>query len=273
MLAPANHAHGGTESQLILATQENSGQALSIDELAEHLRLTFENENVASHKDVVFVAHSMGGLVTRAFLVKYRSYATKTKLIYFLSTPTTGASIAALGRLASRNPQFSKLVPMKSDEYLADLQRAWLASSELYQIPSFCAYEIQSTGGIKIVDQASATNLCNRPLDPLNYNHIDIVKPASVNDARYRAFSAAYRSDAPKPQTVNKGAKRNDLSGIWRMAVGKDIGRMIIKQNSVGDRHFSGQLEFTNGATYEIAENGGFWDGSVFRLRACPEFS
>ncbi len=43
-----------------------------------------------------------------------------------------------------------------------------------------------------IVEQESATNLCNQRLDPIDTNHIDIVKPASEQDKPYRAFKSAY---------------------------------------------------------------------------------
>lgn len=168
------------------------GVSFSVDELADNMRLILESNGVSLQTEIIFVAHSMGGLVTRAYLAKYRDVAKKVKFIYFLATPTTGAAIASIARLASFNPQFAKMVPMTSDSYLADLQRTWLASSELSSLPSYCAYELQFVAGLKIVEQQSATNLCNRRLDPMNYNHIDIVKPANAKADQYLAFKSAY---------------------------------------------------------------------------------
>lgn len=177
------------------------GASLSIDELAESLRLALESEGVLGHSEIIFVGHSMGGLITRAFLIKYReSAAKKVKLLYFFATPTTGASIASIASLASQNSQFAKMLPMTSDAYLADVHRAWLAATELSALPSFCAYETQATFGVKIVEQQSATSLCNRRVDPVDRNHLEIVKPRGRDDAPYLAFKSAYVATAARQQ-------------------------------------------------------------------------
>jgi len=82
--------------------------AYSIDELAENLRLMLFRDGVFDdpHKHVVFVAHSMGGLVVRSFLVKYASVAGKVRMVYFFGTPTTGSAVANIASLVSRNPQY-----------------------------------------------------------------------------------------------------------------------------------------------------------------------
>jgi triacylglycerol esterase/lipase EstA (alpha/beta hydrolase family) len=61
---------------------------MSIDELAENMRLQFEANGVSRYKRVIFLTHSMGGLVTRAYLLKNRDIATRTAFAYFFSTPT-----------------------------------------------------------------------------------------------------------------------------------------------------------------------------------------
>jgi pimeloyl-ACP methyl ester carboxylesterase len=185
------------------------GRSLSIDELADNLRLTLESYNVLAHEEVIVIAHSMGGLITRAFLAKYRDVISRIKFIYFYATPTTGSSVASIAKLVSQNPQFAKMVPMTSEAYLADLQRTWLASPDLSFVPSFCAYELQLVAGLKIVEQQSATNLCNRRLDPLDYNHIDIVKPAGTDDVRYLAFKSAYTSTASRLQLAIRAEIEN----------------------------------------------------------------
>jgi pimeloyl-ACP methyl ester carboxylesterase len=180
--------------------------SLSIDEAAEYLRLDLESHGVLNHQEIIFVCHSMGGVVTRAYLIKYREVAKKVRMLYFLSTPTTGSFIASAASLVSRNPQFKKMSVMTSDSYLADVVRTWLASSELTALPSFCAYEVQSTFGVKVVEQQSAAILCNRPLDPIDRNHIDIAKPRGPTDVPYLAVKSAYRATAPPPPLPPKPA-------------------------------------------------------------------
>jgi triacylglycerol esterase/lipase EstA (alpha/beta hydrolase family) len=107
---------------------------MSIDELAEHMRLQLAGHAVTPRQNIVFLVHSMGGLVTRAYLLKNRAVAESTKLIYFFSTPTTGSQVARMAGLLSQNPQFTKMQPMDADDYLADLQRNWLGAD--FDIPT-----------------------------------------------------------------------------------------------------------------------------------------
>lgn len=166
----------------------------SIDELTDDMRLSFDTDDVFEHKNVVFLVHSMGGLITRAFLEKYRERVKNVRFIYFFATPTTGSSVSSLANLISNNSQFSDMTSMQSGSYVANIQSTWLAAPDLTSLPSFCAFETQPTKGLLIVPQQSATNLCNRRLDPINANHINIVKPSSVDDKPYKAFRSAYVS-------------------------------------------------------------------------------
>lgn len=167
------------------------GSSYNINELAEDMRLSLAGP-MAAHDRVIFLAHSMGGLVVRQYLLKYREIAEKVAFTYFYATPTTGSPMAALASIISRNPQIGNLKPMNVDEYLGNLQRDWLASSSLRTIPAYCAYETRPLLVSRVVEQESATNLCNQYLDPIDANHIDIVKPESMQDKRYRTFAAAY---------------------------------------------------------------------------------
>jgi pimeloyl-ACP methyl ester carboxylesterase len=165
------------------------GKPFSISEISENMRLKFDADGVPLHKEIIFIAHSMGGLACRSYLLKYRNIAAKTRLMYFYSTPSTGSELASLARLVTKNPQLANMTVMESGGYLSDQQLEWMAAA--FDIPSFCAYETQATFGIQVVTQASASNMCNRRLDPINADHISIVKPASVNDDRYLAFKSA----------------------------------------------------------------------------------
>jgi hypothetical protein len=166
-------------------------RSMSIDELSEDLRLELQNAKVFDHKEVIFVCHSMGGLVTRSFLQKYQSYAPKVSFIYFFATPTEGSEIAAVAKWLSENSQFGDMVPISDTNYLANQLRAWLAAQ--FPIASYCAYEDQRTVGQQIVPMRSAAALCNRPLTPISANHMQIVKPKGHNDKPHRALQNAFR--------------------------------------------------------------------------------
>ena len=183
------------------------GQSYTIDELIENMRLVFSNDEVfQKHKRVVFICHSMGGLVVRGFLKRYQANASQVPLIYFFSTPTSGAHIAQLAKFLSQNPQLHGMLPAKSDSYVADLQRDWRALP--IHVNSRCAYEKLNTYGIQIVDEQSASNLCDGPVDPILANHIDIVKPKDTSDLPYIAFKQAFENiPPPEPPRVDQPDK------------------------------------------------------------------
>ncbi|MPR34595.1 esterase/lipase family protein [Salmonirosea aquatica] len=169
--------------------------ALTIDELGEDLRSTFDDQNFSRYSKIVLVCHSMGGLVSRSFLIKYREkWAHKIKLIYYFSTPGSGSQIASLARSFSKNEQLENLQIENGDRYLANQSRAWYAVQSLIDIPAYCAYEKQATSISKIVEFSSASSICNRPLDPINENHINIVKPKDIRAKSYIVFRNAFKA-------------------------------------------------------------------------------
>jgi pimeloyl-ACP methyl ester carboxylesterase len=121
------------------------GQAFSIDQLADNMRLILATDGVLREDNLTFVSHSMGGIVTRAFILRYRNdVVRKVRLLYFFVTPTTGSSYARIADLISRNPQFAQMLPIQqgADRYLAGLESDWLAAK--LGLPSYCAYETQA---------------------------------------------------------------------------------------------------------------------------------
>jgi pimeloyl-ACP methyl ester carboxylesterase len=189
MLA-ADHAFDGADI-FVYAYPTSMWATLSPDELAENLRLQLNAHGVSNHQRLVFLTHSLGGLVTRAYLLKNRAVADRTTFAYFYSTPTEGSQVASLATLLSRNPQFGNMKPIDADNYLGNLLRQWLSAQ--YKIASYCAYEKRSTYGLPIVTFQSASALCNKPLDPIDLDHINIVKPSNIDAYSYLAFKAAYQ--------------------------------------------------------------------------------
>jgi hypothetical protein len=184
------------------------GNAQQIDELAGRMVDFLDSDGVlARHEKVIFLCHSMGGLVTRAFLLKVRPNPEKVPMVYFFATPTGGANIAAIGAIVSRNPQLRYMLPLKEEGYVGDLMTSWLATSRdprlnyPARILSFCAYEKLNTYGVKIVERLSAVLLCNMEPRAVLADHFEIVKPADRQSAEpYVYFKSAYAwafSDTP----------------------------------------------------------------------------
>jgi pimeloyl-ACP methyl ester carboxylesterase len=175
------------------------GRSYSIDELADVMNLVLRGADVLAHNKIIFLSHSMGGLVTRAFLLKYRDeLVPKIGFLYFFSTPTTGSELSDILQLVSRNPQFNNMIPMGTNIYLESLQSSWLAAK--LKVRSYCSYEIRDTYGLNVVTRQSATSLCTERLTPLLEDHISIVKPAYLTSLPYSAFKEAF-VESQKPSS------------------------------------------------------------------------
>ena len=110
----------------------------------------------------------MGGLITRAYLLKNHELTPeRVRMLYFFSTPTNGSQVANLARLFSNNPQLVDLRPMTTnDAGVLGLYQSHWKNSPLRTIPTYCAYERRTTRGLQVVERASATHLCSMRDDP-----------------------------------------------------------------------------------------------------------
>jgi hypothetical protein len=183
--------------------------AQSINELAGRLKDFLEVDKVVDHKQVIFICHSMGGLVVRAYLLKVMAPPDKFPMIFFYATPTNGANITEIARHISRNPQLKDMLPLREEGYVGDLEEQWI---ETYRdaklnypakIASFCAYEKLDTDDVLIVEKQSAIALCNRETRGILADHVEIVKPADDRADAYVAFKAAYdRTFGPEAYAI-----------------------------------------------------------------------
>jgi hypothetical protein len=183
--------------------------AQTINELASRLKDFLEVDKVVNHKQIIFICHSMGGLVVRAYLLKVMAAPEKFPMIFFYATPTNGANVAAIATHVSRNPQLKDMLPLKEEGYVGDLEEQWI---ETYRDPklnypakiaSFCAYEKLDTDEVRIVEKQSAIALCNRETRGIVTDHIGIVKPADDRADAYVAFKAAYdRTFGPEADAI-----------------------------------------------------------------------
>jgi pimeloyl-ACP methyl ester carboxylesterase len=172
--------------------------AQDIGALAARMQDVLQTDRVVeTHKQLVFLCHSMGGLITRAYLLAARLPAAKVPMLFFFATPTGGAHIAKTGAFLSDNPQLRDMEPFADGSYVKSLREQWLQTADnsdlnYPQIDSFCAYELRDTWSVRVVPEESAILLCNHGNREVVADHLGIVKPKDERDDPYIYFKAAY---------------------------------------------------------------------------------
>lgn len=239
--------------------------AQNIDDLAIRMGAVLTAKGVLSrHNELVFLCHSMGGLVTRKFLVKERLPAESVPLIYFFGTPTAGANVTRIAEVVSANPQLRDMLPLEDNTYLSSLANDWLATATQQpaldypgRISSYCSFEKLDTFGVRIVTETSAKLLCNRPSVGINANHINIVKPGDVNQDPYVFFKAAYLRSFGAQAADVRSATRDAVSnlepgGMAMRHISSDSLGEIVRRTVSAPAYVDVGCEETKGGVLEI---------------------
>lgn len=186
------------------------GQCLPITDLANNMRVHLKNDNVfLEHEQVVFLAHSMGGLVVRQFLLRNRETVDKVPLVMFFATPTAGSWKANAASLLPTCAQVDDLRTLDVNSYLKAQHSDWLSAGLQERVISHCAFETRSSSGMTIVDRTSATLLCTRDPDALLTDHSDAVKPSGPNDLTHIIVRNALK-DLPAPHNSRLDAPQEN---------------------------------------------------------------
>jgi hypothetical protein len=164
----------------------------------------------ASSRPIIFVAHSLGGLVCKYALLlsrnkaedHLRSISIYTKGIMFLGTPHSGSWMAdwanipasALGLVKSTNKSLLKILET-DDQLLESIQIDFLSmlrslSSNGVVLQVTCFFEELPLPGIgKIVSKESATFAGYTPIS-IHANHSEMVKFASAEETGFKRVVA-----------------------------------------------------------------------------------
>ncbi|MFI6220122.1 hypothetical protein ACIBEH_06170 [Nocardia salmonicida] len=184
------------------------GKAMPIQDRAVNVLARLQNEGVGE-RPLVFVTHSMGGLLAKQMLLhaqsspEYAAFAAAARGVAFLSTPHTGADMASfLARLKTvlRTTVAGRDLKRNSAQ-LRDLNiryRNWVHSSGIENLVFFEAYE---TWGIQVVDAASADpGLVGAGPISVDADHFTICKLTGRSSLVYgqvRRFIAGLREKPP----------------------------------------------------------------------------
>jgi pimeloyl-ACP methyl ester carboxylesterase len=224
-LLASDHEFDGADLYVHSFESPKLSRAQEVLELARRMKNYLDASDVVKdHDEIVFVCHSMGGLVTRAYLLDARLPPAKVPFIFFFGTPSAGANVAEIARHLSANPQLGSMLPLDDNTYVKTLREQWLSTTDdpsldyPRKISSYCAYELKDTWGVRVVPELSATYLCNRATTAILADHLDIVKPANPDSETYVAFLAAYKNQFGAAAQPIRMALAEQRSPILRTA-------------------------------------------------------
>ena len=159
---------------------------------------------------IVFVCHSLGGLVVKQMLRNgsdfgiegWKRVREQTKRVFFLATPHTGADVAtyvgALGRIFRTTKAIDDLAANASP--LKDINLWYRNNANRLGIETTIYYETQSTYGITVVNEASADiGLPGVVPIPIDANHLSICKLRSRSDLVYGSIEYAIKQLVAEP--------------------------------------------------------------------------
>ncbi len=169
-------------------------QAPSILSVASHLEFEI-SLLLKQHKyhSIRFVAHSMGGIVSREYILRHYSESKQALITHLvlLASPSNGSELAGLGALVPQNRQVQEMRHTdKGNSYLESLNdrwsRAFKDSGHPYFILVFAGYEENPMAVVgKPVRLSSAIAHADTRLG-FKRNHTEMAAPAGTTDILYR---------------------------------------------------------------------------------------
>jgi triacylglycerol esterase/lipase EstA (alpha/beta hydrolase family) len=198
----------------------------SSTQLADLLWQQLRQKHVWEHREVVFIAHSLGGILTEEMLLRHPADAARVRFVVSYATPHQGSFVAGMAKIYDRDPLLTDLQPGNDNSFLIDLEQKWRGSAPANRIHRYCAWEALDTSAAtqsitkylgvhaRVVSYYSATYGCDTDTPPQKIiaNHIDIVRPGSVWDDAYTFFARVYHNN-PVIEVV-ESVRDNKIAGL-----------------------------------------------------------
>jgi pimeloyl-ACP methyl ester carboxylesterase len=195
-------------------TPASHGKMSSI-QLADVLWTRLQQDHVWDHREVVFIAHSLGGILVEEMLLRHPAEAARVKFIVSYGTPHEGSSIARMASLYDKDPLLNDLSDASSNAFLSQLEDNWRSHDSVNGIHRFCAFESEDTipdnafgrylkTHARVVSYFSATYGCDvtTPPQEIHADHLHMVKPLDRNSSAYEFFYRAYRDNPVREQRL-----------------------------------------------------------------------
>jgi tetratricopeptide (TPR) repeat protein len=171
------------------------GRAMPLIDRAKDVLTELETMAIGA-RPIVFVGHSLGGLLIKQLLREaidksvpgWRRIAEQTRAVVFLATPHAGADLATwLDRLGTLLRSSAAIDDLRAhNALLRNLNEWYRENAGRLGIATACFYEKYPLNGVMVVDETSAdpgiTGVVPRPLDA---DHASICKPPNRTHTLY----------------------------------------------------------------------------------------
>jgi pimeloyl-ACP methyl ester carboxylesterase len=177
-------------------------------QLSEVLWQELKRQGVWDHGEVVFIAHSLGGILVEEMLLDHPADAAHVRFIVSYSTPHEGSFVANLAKIYDSDPLLTDLRDGNDNRFLMDLEQKWRGTDAVARIHRFCAFESLDTAAgagvgrylgahTRVVNYYSATFGCDvdTPPQKIAADHIDIVRPSGRTADAYSFFARIYHAN------------------------------------------------------------------------------
>jgi pimeloyl-ACP methyl ester carboxylesterase len=249
------------------------------------------NEGVGE-RPVIFIAHSMGGILVKQILRhatsfgvdRWESIASRTAGVAFVATPHSGADLAGFAEIAR--------LLLRTNEQVGELRahhprlrelHAWFLNflgERKVVCRTFCETRelrpavlgLTLPKGILVVDQTSAEpHVPGEVAVPLDDDHISISKPASRDAPLYKSIRRFLKESLAN--TAKPESQTPDLTGEWfgqATRKGRPPFRIDLDLEMLGDRLF-GTVRYPTG---EAGIQDGRIDGDRIQFKTVhtPQF-
>ncbi|KKY39000.1 putative nacht and wd domain protein [Diaporthe ampelina] len=187
--------------------------SLTINDFANDLlfRMKYdeETEERLGQVPIVFVAHSMGGLIFKKAYIhgamndEYKDMVSKIKAVLFLSTPHRGTDLADIlnkilsGSVFGHSPKDYVNELTKKSPTIDELNEQFRHHAAKLQIFSFYETLTTTVGPLKTLileKHSSVLGYQHETPQPLVANHHDVCKFSSPEDPNYQSVKGALRS-------------------------------------------------------------------------------
>jgi pimeloyl-ACP methyl ester carboxylesterase len=188
-------------------TPASNGKMSSV-QLAEILWTRLRQDHVWDHHEVVFIAHSLGGILVEEMLLRHPAEAAKVRFIVSYGTPHEGSTIARIASIYDKDPLLNDLSDASDNTFLTQLENNWRGHDSVNGIHRFCAFESEDTmpeNGVgrylkthaRVVSYFSATYGCDvtTPPQEIHADHLHMVRPLDRKSSAYDFFYRVYRAN------------------------------------------------------------------------------